>query len=118
MTDAEYIEISAALAEKDKEIEQLRRDRDLAIVHDNQPYPTSEAYEQVCKTLANIRAQLAEARNAALEEAAKEVCIYCRRNGAPDFVDGDYKWAGHRGKNGHGVYDCQSIAIRALKVKP
>ena len=65
-----------------------------------------------------VAAALAEARNAALEEAAKEVCIYCRRNGAPDFVDGDYKWAGHRGKNGHGVYDCRSIAIRALREPP
>ena len=61
-----------------------------------------------------VAAALAEARNAALEEAAKEVCIYCRGN-APDFVDGNYK--GHRGKDGHGVFDCRSIAIRALKVK-
>jgi len=36
------------LSEKIKECE---RDRDLAIAHDSQDYPTVFAYEQVCKTL-------------------------------------------------------------------
>ncbi|MFE0353631.1 hypothetical protein ACFW2I_09065 [Streptomyces nigra] len=33
------------------ELEQLRRERDLAIAHDRQPYPTAWAYEQACKAL-------------------------------------------------------------------
>ena len=32
-------------------VQQLRRDRDLAIAHDRQPYPTAWAYEQACKAL-------------------------------------------------------------------
>jgi len=32
-------------------VEQLRRERDLAIAHDRQPYPTAWAYEQACKAL-------------------------------------------------------------------
>ena len=31
-----------------KENERLKRERDLAIAHDTQPYPTAEAYEKVC----------------------------------------------------------------------
>lgn len=33
------------------ELEQLRRERDLAIAHDRQSYPTAWAYEQACKAL-------------------------------------------------------------------
>jgi hypothetical protein len=29
----------------------LKQERDLAIAHDRQPYPTAHAYEQVCKAL-------------------------------------------------------------------
>ena len=32
-------------------VQQLRRDRDSAIAHDRQPYPTAWAYEQACKAL-------------------------------------------------------------------
>lgn len=39
------------LADKDAEIAELTRERDLAITHDRQPYPTAWAYEQACKAL-------------------------------------------------------------------
>jgi hypothetical protein len=29
----------------------LRRERDLAVAHDTQPYPTADAYEKVCAVL-------------------------------------------------------------------
>jgi hypothetical protein len=43
--------LDAVLAVADAEQSELRRERDLAIAHDRQPYPTAWAYEQACKTL-------------------------------------------------------------------
>ena len=36
-------------------IEQLEEERDLAIAHDQQPYPTAQAYEKVCNALHKAR---------------------------------------------------------------
>ena len=47
---------------REAEIAQITRERDLAIAHDRQLYPTAHAYEQVCKAL-----EMAKARLAALE---------------------------------------------------
>src|SRR4029450_11119269 len=41
----------AAEAERDR----LREERDLAIAHDRQPYPTAEAYEGACRALEKHR---------------------------------------------------------------
>lgn len=41
----------AVMAIADAEQAELRRERDLAIAHDRQPYPTAWAYEQACKAL-------------------------------------------------------------------
>lgn len=41
----------AAIVVADAEQAELRRERDLAIAHDRQPYPTAWAYEQACKAL-------------------------------------------------------------------
>lgn len=56
----------SALTDLSARVEQLTRERDLAIAHDTQPYPTAEAYELVCKTR-DSRAERAEARVAELE---------------------------------------------------
>lgn len=44
-----------------RRIAELERERDLAVAHDRQPYPTAEAYEQVCAALNEHKRQLAEA---------------------------------------------------------
>lgn len=41
----------AVITVADTEQAELRRERDLAIAHDRQPYPTAWAYEQACKAL-------------------------------------------------------------------
>ena len=46
----------AALRDK---LAQVEQERDYAIAHDRQPYPTSWAYEQVCKALDEHKCQLA-----------------------------------------------------------
>jgi hypothetical protein len=53
------------------ELEQLHRERDLAVAHDRQPYPTAWAYEQACKALRKHqqRADAAEEHRLALSEA-------------------------------------------------
>jgi len=43
-----------------QERDALRRKRDLAIAHDRQPYPTAEAYENVCAALDKVKRELAE----------------------------------------------------------
>lgn len=45
----------AVLAVRDRRMDQLRRERDLAIAHDRQPYPTAWAYEQACTALRKQR---------------------------------------------------------------
>jgi hypothetical protein len=52
--------LRSALRERDE----ARRERDLAIAHDRQPYPTAEAYELACRTRENLRAKLGKAREA------------------------------------------------------
>ncbi|MCU1671056.1 MAG: hypothetical protein JWP40_3983 [Blastococcus sp.] len=37
------------------EVARLTRERDLAVAHDTQPYPTADAYEQACKALETHR---------------------------------------------------------------
>ncbi len=44
----------------DAVIAELTRERDLAIAHDRQPYPTAEAYEKVCADLASARKRIVE----------------------------------------------------------
>lgn len=63
----------AAVAVADAEQAELRRERDLAIAHDRQPYPTAWAYEQVCKarTKHQERADAAEAVIAAVRAKHK-----------------------------------------------
>ncbi|MBE3120155.1 MAG: hypothetical protein IMZ50_15550 [Candidatus Atribacteria bacterium] len=71
MTNDPSRQLAEALAGK----AQAERDRDLAIAHDRQPYPTAWAYEQVCKarTEWQARAKQAEAARdqylAALDKA-------------------------------------------------
>ena len=62
---------AAALAAKDKEIEELKRERDLAIAHDLQPYPTADAYEKVCAALNAAKVEVSDLRERCekLEEA-------------------------------------------------
>jgi hypothetical protein len=76
-----YEAITAAVIDvADAEQAELRRERDLAIAHDRQPYPTAWAYEQACKAREKHRerADAAEALVAAqradiLREAA-DIC--------------------------------------------
>ena len=55
-----YVEIQSF---KDK-LSKMTRERDLAIAHDTQPYPTAHAYEMVCKALHNTKDKLAVAEGA------------------------------------------------------
>jgi hypothetical protein len=67
--------VTAAMTAADTEQAALRRERDLAIAHDRQPYPTAWAYEQACAALRRktdaIERALAFA--ASLDDAAHKV---------------------------------------------
>jgi hypothetical protein len=68
--------LDAVIAIADAEQAELRRERDLAIAHDRQPYPTAWAYEQVCTAL-NTHRNMAEVRRLGLAAALR------LDNGAP-----------------------------------
>ena len=48
-----------------------QRERDLAIAHDRQPYPTADAYEKVCAALAAAQRERDEAREKLRTEMLK-----------------------------------------------
>ncbi len=60
------------------QLETVTRERDEAIAHDRQPYPTAEAYEKVCASHAASRARITQLRadvaamRSALDWASKE----------------------------------------------
>lgn len=52
------------LASLRTENERLTKERDLAIAHDTQPYPTAEAYEKVCEVLNKTKVENERLRKA------------------------------------------------------
>lgn len=42
----------------DAELQRTRKEHDLAIAHDRQPYPTAHAYEQACRTIREKQARI------------------------------------------------------------
>lgn len=58
-----------ACSDLDEELQRTRKERDLAIAHDRQPYPTAWAYEQACRTIRAKEARIAKVR-AVLDAAA------------------------------------------------
>lgn len=76
----------AALAVVQPELDKLTEERDQAIAHDRQPYPTAWAYEQACKALEThrTRADAAEAVIAGVRAKHKprterhgSACVQC-----------------------------------------
>jgi hypothetical protein len=63
----EYDTLVMRVKQAEAALAAMTAERDLAVAHDRQPYPTAHAYEQVCKTLT---ARTAE-RNAAAERLAQ-----------------------------------------------
>lgn len=69
--------IAAVMAVADAEQVELRRERDLAIAHDRQPYPTAWAYEQACAALRTHRS-----RADALEQEVRRLGLMVDEYGA------------------------------------
>ena len=67
------------LAEARRENERLREERDLAVAHDRQPYPTACAYDRVCeaRTRWQNRAEKAEAKNERLRGMVERIVAWC-----------------------------------------
>ena len=63
--------LAAALADTQARLAEVEWERDLALAHDRQPYPTAHAYEQVCKALETTSARC-EAMREALEKVKRE----------------------------------------------
>ena len=55
---------AAVRAKQAAEVERLRAERDAAIAHDRQPYPTAWAYEQACRALGERHAEVERLRAA------------------------------------------------------
>jgi hypothetical protein len=71
----EYDLADTVLAVVKPQLRRLRWERDLAVAHDRQPYPTAWAYEQACKALEQHRqrADKAEASRDAVRELAADL---------------------------------------------
>ena len=67
------------------EVEALKAERDLAVAHDRQPYPTADAYEAACRALEKhrARADTAEAEIEALKGARLLSVLFGHHEGAP-----------------------------------
>jgi hypothetical protein len=59
---AEAKQLRADLDAARARIAEVERERDLAITHDRQPYPTAEAYDKACAALWKHKADLDAAR--------------------------------------------------------
>ncbi|MEV0220836.1 hypothetical protein [Streptomyces sp. NPDC050704] len=70
-----WTEANAVLAVADAEQAAIRRERDLAIAHDRQPYPTAWAYEQACAALHRKEAAIARVLEfaASLDETGRQL---------------------------------------------
>jgi hypothetical protein len=60
-TGAHERDLNELIAELNTRLAEAREERDLAIAHDRQPYPTAWAYEQACKALEVQRARAEQA---------------------------------------------------------
>ncbi|MEY9995848.1 hypothetical protein ABIE67_007880 [Streptomyces sp. V4I8] len=72
---------AAVIGVADAEQSELRRERDLAIAHDRQPYPTAWAYEQACKAREKHR-ERAEAAEAVIADVQAKHKPRTERHGA------------------------------------
>lgn len=78
-TDIHVIEKSA-YDKLQSELAEMKRERDLAIAHDRQPYPTAYAYEKTCEAL-----ELSKSQNAKLIEALYQ--LRPQKGQIADFID-------------------------------
>lgn len=79
-------EVTQCLREQQARIKELEIERDLALAHDTQPYPTADAYEKVCAALnaAKTRLDAADKLATQLEQVVKQ--LY-RRLTRPGFAE-------------------------------
>ena len=76
--EADNVVLLARVERAEEMYKHLRSDRDLAIAHDRQPYPTVEAYEKVCKVLHKREAELVNARE--MVDVVEEMLEMVREN--------------------------------------
>jgi hypothetical protein len=69
------------------EMAALAHERDLAIAHDRQPYPTAHAYEQVCRVRNEQAATIAQLRADVERERAFVIAGQARENEAEREID-------------------------------
>lgn len=87
-------EAADRIAALERALAAAQAERDLAIAHDRQPYPTAHAYEQACKALEAARADAAALR-AAIESARPYMM-----NPAHEILDAAIDAARKEGGNG------------------
>ena len=74
--------LEAKVEQQAEQIKQLAEERDLAIAHDRQPYPTAQAYEKTCILLREAREQITElqANLAKKENQYSQLCRELKAN--------------------------------------
>lgn len=113
-------ELQAALQSSQQRAEELQEERDLAIAHDRQPYPTAEAYERVCKARDGWQRRAVKAH----EVTAERFDIIIKRDREIGAMQKELttwrwlhwgqetSWACHCGNtNGHAVDRCDDCGM-------
>ncbi len=81
-----------SLKAKDVLIRKLESERDLAIAHDTQPYPTAWAYEQTCKALHAQRERAEKAERECEAQKARAMRAEAERDKAVQVRIGYDRW--------------------------
>jgi hypothetical protein len=85
------VELVAENEKLEKRLEAAERERDLAVAHDRQPYPTAAAYEVVCAALEDKRKRLEAAEKVSgVDEYARRIAALAEDG--DDWVDDG--WSG------------------------
>ena len=83
--------LEADLARWRERAEKAERERDLALAHDTQPYPTAHAYEKVCAALEK-HTRLLGAAEEAIEALVEYVDVGCAHEGQETFCECSDSW--------------------------
>lgn len=75
--------LAASIVSAQQRAEKAEAERDLAIAHDRQPYPTAHAYEQVCEALKAAKSE----RDAAVKNYESLVGLYSDLRAQLDAID-------------------------------
>ena len=118
------VNTAAIRAPLEAEVRELRRERDLAIAHDGQPYPTADAYERTAEALYqqrsradHLEAEVARLRGelGGLPAMVKQQADFILTAANLDRPLSETPWLKGHHRYGDGEYDARWYPVRDLQ---